>query len=349
MKSIYIVTGACGHLGNTIVRKLIDRGETVRGFALPSDPAEALPAGVVLTRGDVRDKDSMRPLFDRQADEQLIVIHTAAVISIRSRLTQALRQVNVQGVKNVVELCREYGARRLVYVSSVHALPEQPGHGQIAETDEFHPAWVKGAYAKTKAEATDYVLRQAEAGLDVVVVHPSGIIGPGDYGENHLNHMLRDCMTGKLRAAVKGGYNFVDVRDVADGCIAAADRGVKGECYILSGRHYDIKELLELVKEQGGNYRIRAYLPVGLAKLAAPFFQLADKVHRRQPLFTSYSMDTMKSNDHFSNKKARTQLGFRVRSMKETVRDTVSWLRAREKPKPAEGHESHKQTVKAAG
>lgn len=330
MKTIYIVTGACGHLGNTIVKKLCNMGRSVRALALRTDDPRALEGtDAVLYYGDVRDKDSLRPLFFREQDEKLVVIHSAAVISIRSKLTDALRAVNVEGVKNVADLCLEYGASRLVYVSSVHAIPEQPGHGQITETEEYRPEWVEGAYAKTKAEATRYVLAKAEEGLDAVVVQPSGIIGPGDYGQNHLNHMLRECMSGKLRAAVKGGYNFVDVRDVADGCIAAADSGKAGECYILSGKHYDIKELLSFVKEQGGNYRVRAYLPVALAKLAAPFYGLADKVHHRQPLFTAYSMHTMMSNDNFSNKKARAALGFKPRSMRETVRDTMKWLHTR--------------------
>ena len=95
-----------------------------------------------------------------------------------------------------------------------------------------------GPYAKTKAEATQAVLEAVKQGLNAVVVHPSGIIGPYDNGNNHIVKLAKDYISGKLLAGVIGGYDFVDVRDVAKGCIAAVDKGEVGECYILSNRFY---------------------------------------------------------------------------------------------------------------
>ena len=149
----------------------------------------------------------------------------------------------------MLALCRRYGVRRMVYVSSVHAIAQDPNGGVLRETTFFSPDAVVGSYAKTKAEATRDVLDAAAAGLDAVVVHPSGILGPYDKsGGNHLVQVIRDFMTGKLPACVRGGYDMVDVRDVAWGCIAAALNGRKGECYILSNRRCDISDMLEMVR-----------------------------------------------------------------------------------------------------
>lgn len=126
-----------------------------------------------------------------------------------------------------------------------------------------------GGYAKTKAEATQIVLDAADHGLDAVVVHPSGILGPYDRSGNHLVQMVTDYIHGKLPACVNGGYDFVDVRDVAAGCLAAVERGRRGECYILSNRHYDIKEVLRMVKQVAGGRRLPV-LPMWMAKAAAP-------------------------------------------------------------------------------
>ena len=158
-----------------------------------------------------------------------------------------MHDVNVNGTSTVAALCAEYGAR-MVYVSSVHAIPENGALRVLTETDAFSPEAVQGWYAKSKAEATRNVLAAVrERGLDAVVVHPSGIIGP--YTEdNHLVQLIGEYIDGSLPACVRGGYDFVDVRDVAAGCIAAADKGRRGECYILSNRHYEVRELLELAR-----------------------------------------------------------------------------------------------------
>lgn len=220
MKKIYIVTGANGHLGGTLVRMLSKRGEAVRGLVLPGEAPQPFPHVRYYT-GDVRDADSMRPLFADAEDAELLVLHTAGLVDIADAVSDRLYDVNVNGTKNMLALCREYGVRRLVYVSSVHAIPEEKSPAVLKEVASFSPERVTGGYAKTKAEATQAVLDAVQAGLDAVVVHPSGIIGPFDTAGNHLVQLVRDYLRGALPACVRGGYDFVDVRDVAAGCLLA--------------------------------------------------------------------------------------------------------------------------------
>ena len=327
MKKIFLVTGACGHLGNTIVRMLLDRGEAVRGFVLPQEDAgmfEGMP--VALVRGDVRDRESLEALFEGlDRDAEVYVIHTAGIVSITEKMPENLWEVNVAGTRNVVELCLEHGVKKLVHVSSVHAIPERENFRIIREVRRFHERWVHGGYAKTKAEASQLVLDAVEQGLPAVIVHPSGIIGPWDYGHNHLMEMVKSYLNGKLPACVHGGYDFVDVRDVALGCLAAAERGRVGQCYILSNRHYEITEVLSMLGELCSRRPVPA-LPLWLARLAAPFAEYHARRTRQTPLFTRYSLKTLHGNDKFSHEQASRDLDYHPRDLYDTLRDTVDWL-----------------------
>lgn len=325
MERIILVTGAKGHLGAAIVRLLAARGETVRGLALPGDAGPEVP-GVQYVTGDVRKPDSLRPFFCAPPGMAVDVIHAAGIVDVSGRAPAAMEAVNVEGTRNLLALCREYGVRRLLYVSSVHAIPEAARGTAICETARFSPAWVTGGYAKTKAAATQLVLDAAAAGLDAVVVHPSGILGPGDEsGGNHLVQMVRDYLAGRLPACVSGGYDFVDVRDVAQGCLLALEHGRSGECYIFSGWFCSVKNILELVRQAAGGPRL-AVLPMWLARAAAPFFQAAAQCRHRRPLYTAYSLYTLRSNGLFSHEKATAELGYCPRPLADTVRDTVAWL-----------------------
>lgn len=325
MNRLYIVTGAAGHLGNTIIRMLKERKVAVRGLILPSEtvtPGE----NVTYFQGDVRDGASMEPLFAGCEEQETIVIHTAGIVDISGSVSPALYNVNVNGTRNIVELCLRHKVKRLVYVSSVHAIPEKDQDHVLSEVREFSAEAVHGGYAKTKAEATQAVLDATKRGLDAVVVHPSGIIGPYDDVGNHLVQMVSDYISGKLPACVRGGYDFVDVRDVAAGCLTAADRGVSGECYILSNRHYEVREILQMVKKVYGGRRLPT-LPMWMARAAEPLMSGFAKLKKRRPLYTKYSLYTLQSNDKFSHDKATSELGYRPRDLYQTVRDTVAWLR----------------------
>lgn len=333
MRKLYIVTGAAGHLGNTIVRMLRKKGEMVRGLILPSEQGRKLP-GVHYIVGDVRDKKSLAPLFAHTEDREVVVFHTAGIIDISDHVSKAMYTVNVLGTRNVVELCKEQQINRLVYVSSVHAIPEKNKQLEVLqEVDHFSADEVEGGYAKTKAMATQLVLDAAKEGLNAVVVHPSGILGPYDSSGNHLVQMVKDYIRGKLPACVNGGYDFVDVRDVANGCLAAAEKGQAGECYILSNRHYEVKDVLRMVKSLQGGRKIPT-LPMWMAKAAAPVMGLHAKRKKERPLYTKYSLYTLKSNDRFSHDKATKELDYHPRDLFQTIRDTISWLN-REKKRPA--------------
>jgi len=327
MKNRYLVTGAAGHLGLTVTRMLLERGETVRVLVLPADATAAqLPEGVEVMTGDIRDSASIEPCFATAADEALTVIHCAGIVTIASRYDPNVYDVNVNGTRNIVDLCLRHGVRKLVYVSSVHAIPPLPHGETIREIEHFDPAKVKGLYAQTKAEATALVLAAArERGLNASVVHPSGICGPDDYSNGHLTQLIRDWHDGGLTAGIQGGYDFVDVRDVAGGILACEERGRSGECYLLTNQYISVREIFDSLHRLGGRRHIRRFLPLWFIRLMAPMAELYYRILRQKPLFTAYSIYTLESNAVFSHDKATRELGYTTRPFDDTLRDTLTW------------------------
>ncbi len=323
----YIVTGAAGHVGTATVRELVKMGREVVGLVMAGEKVYNSER-VRYVEGDVTDPSTLEGLFDGHDPADTAVIHTAGIVSISGRAGKRLREVNVGGTKNIIELCRRADAGRLVYVSSVHAIPETKKGAVLSETTEFSPGLVNGAYAKTKAEATRAVLDAVEEGLDAVVVHPSGIIGPYNGGGNHLVQLIIDYLSGRIPACVRGGYDLVDVRDIALGCISAAENGRRGSCYILSNRYCEIKDVLAMVRDEAGGKRLHT-IPLWLARAAAPGLELHAKVHRSRPLYTAYSLHTLSGRDRFTHKRASDDLGYEPRDIRETVRDTVAWIKGR--------------------
>ena len=180
--------------------------------------------------------------------------------------------------------------------------------------------------------ATRIVLDAARASLDASIVLPSGIIGPGDTAGGSITELLLSFLAGKLPIAVKGGYDFVDVRDVAAGIVSCAEKGVRGKCYILSGHYATIRDILETVAGSTGIKKAVSYIPIALAKIVAPFYEL-DSIRRKKKLFfTPYAVHVLQSNAKFSKKASENDLGYTPRSLKETLLDTVKWLK---KARPA--------------
>lgn len=331
MPKLYIVTGAYGHLGNTIVRMLCEQGHRVRGFVMPNDKTNALPdTKAIIYFGDILNQKSLESLFDISdtiyKPEDIVVIHTAGIVSISSHYEDLVHKVNVEGTRNVVNQCIKSKIGKLIYTSSVHAIPEPSENTIIREVTTFDPNAVVGLYAKTKAEATQIVLDSCKLGLNATIVHPSGIIGPNDYGSGHLTQLIRDFVDGRLTACIKGGYDFVDVRDVAKGILLASDIGKAGKCYILSGHYLKVEELLHKLHIITNRKAITTVLPIWFAKFTAPLSELYYKLLKQPPLYTRYSIYTLSTYANFSNELAQIELGYQVRPIEDTLKDTYQWL-----------------------
>ena len=331
---IYLITGAAGFVGRAVTERLLAMGQKVRALVLKGDPlARYLPKEAEQVEGDLLTGEGLEAFFALPEGEKATVVHTAAVISIAWDVKPIVRKVNVGGTRRIVQACVRHGYR-LIHVASVHAIREKPKGQTMEETSTFEPDLLVGGYAKTKAEAaalvTDAVVND---GLNACIVMPSGIFGPGDYACNNLSTMMRDVLHGRLPVGIRGGYNFVDVRDVADGIVELCKRADIRGCFNLTGHTVSIRQYFESIYSAAEEKvkRVRCYIPAWLAMPALPVYMLMDKLQKRTPVFTRYALYTLTANASFSHEKAERVLGYHPRPFDETVRDTVRWMRAQGK------------------
>lgn len=323
----YLITGATGFLGRTVVSILLEKKAEVYALVMENDPlVKQLPEEVHRIYGDVCDEDSLIPFFS-EADEQTCLIHCAGIISVASNPGPKIYQVNVGGTRNIIRCCLDYKVQKMVYVSSVHAIPEKPKGTIITEEAEFSPELVEGDYAKSKTMATALVFEAAKQGLNANVVFPSGIIGPGDRGQGSVTRMLLSFIAGKLPLAVKGGYDFVDVRDVAAGIVACTEKGVPGYGYILSGNYLTVRDILETVKKILNLKYVVSYLPVSWAMAFAKIYEKWCLKMKKPLFFTPYAIAVLDSNGQFSCQAASKTFNYSPRSLYDTLQDTVQWLK----------------------
>ena len=326
---LWVVTGAAGFLGNNLVRELLAQGQTVRA-AIHEDesPPSLVGLDIEIVQMEVRDRASVEAAFRPNPGMETWVIHCAGIVTIADSVSPMVREVNVDGVVNVLDACRSNNVARLVYVSSIHSLPPIEGVRQESDRPEdYDPATVDGAYSQTKAEATRLVLEDKD--IWRVVVLPTGMIGPGDYADTNLTRMVRDAASGALPVSVEGGYDFVDVRDVAKGIILAAQKGVDGRTYILSGAYVPASRIVAAVASAKGRPRPPA-LPLALVRIFTPLARWVAKIRGTNPIVTASSLEVLGEPGQFSSQRAYDELGFRARPFQETLRETVEWLDVRD-------------------
>ncbi|MCS7011226.1 MAG: NAD-dependent epimerase/dehydratase family protein, partial [Anaerolineales bacterium] len=272
--------------------------------------------------GDVLDPDSLRLALRGVA----MVYHLAGLISILPGHQPLVWKVNVEGTRNLLEAARREGIRRLLYTSSIHAIRRAPHGVVIDESLGFDPNSPYGEYDRSKAAASLEVQNAAQTDLDAVIVCPTGVIGPYDFRGSEMGEVIRSAAEAKPMFYVEGAYDFVDVRDVAEGMIAAAEKGRRGESYILGGHKISVRYLLETVREVTGRAFACIKIPFTLARWIAKFAPWYYRRTKAKPRFTPYSLEVLRSNAEISHRKAECELGFRTRPMFETIADTVCWF-----------------------
>ena len=320
---MWLVTGATGHIGNVLVRKLLERGEKVRALILPGESRESISGlKVEAFEGDILNLDSV---FESMRGIKGI-FHLAGVISIMPGPNPFVRKVNVEGTKNILRAASEKKIK-LIYTSSIHAIQRvDASAGAIDESVPYDMNNPYGAYDRSKAEATLEVLNAARSGLEAVVACPTGVIGPYDFRGSMMGAVIHGAAVAKPTLYVDGAYDFVDVRDVANGLIAAAEHGKRGESYILSGQKITVRYLLETVREITGKHFFQMKIPFDLAKFAAIFTPMYYRFANETPRFTPYSLEVLQSNSNISHAKATRELGYKPRPIFDSIRDAVKWF-----------------------
>ena len=328
MNTLYLLTGAAGLLGNNVAMTLMQEGKNVRALVLCGDKAaEHIPEGIEIFTGDITDIPSLERFFTVPDNTQVIVIHCASIVAVSPLPSQKVYDVNVTGTQNIVDLCVEHKVKKLLYVSSTGAITEPPKGVTIYEPDSFDPESVVGFYAKTKALATNIVLDAVEKyGLDASVVFPSGICGPNDYAFGPLARAILDYCSGKMSVGFEGSFNSVDVRDLADGVIRAAERGGSGQGYIMSNEMVPLIRLFQLISAGSGTPLVDTILPVDImiAEAEKNMPETPDKTERIETL--KFGLYNMTRNNNFSSAKAIRELGYNTRPFEETINDEMEWL-----------------------
>ena len=320
------VTGAAGHLGATICRILIDQGHEV--VALVHKDVEAIQdLSIAIVRGDVLNRNSLRT-FITSCD---YIIHAAGAIDLSYQFNQKTYDVNVIGTKNILEISKEEGVKKVVCVSSVHVFCQEPYNIELDESRAF-VSDESVFYDQTKRDAHLLALEAAKNGQEVIVVCPSAIIGPNDFKPSKLGKAIIDIYQGKFPALFKGGFDFVDVRDVAACTISAIEKGVSGETYILSGKYYSIQALSNFVFEAKGVKKRLIALPIVWAYIGLPFIHFWALITRTPPLYDRLYIDVLKDGNKMnSSQKAKETLGYQPRTLQETIKDTIQWFQSQNK------------------
>ena len=273
--------------------------------------------------GDISDPAALRALTDGAET----MFHLAGRISIVGSEGGLVEKTNVVGVRNVLHACRETGVRRLVHCSSIHAFDTNPREQVIDETRKLALDPGHAAYDRSKASGQQAVLEAAGEGLDAVIINPGAIVGPFDFKPSRMGAVFLDISHRRLPMLIDGGYNWVDVRDVCQGALAAEKKGRRGEAYLLTGHWVHICDVSRTISRLTGRKTPQVAAPLWLASAASWFSLGWGRFRGTTPKFTPAAIEAISSHRHISHEKATRELGYTARPFEETVRDTLEWFR----------------------
>lgn len=306
---IYI-TGATGHIGNNVVRTFIQSNTPCELLLRRMSPA-IHDLNVVSHLGDIFSYD----FLDRYLKLNDTIIHCAGVIDLTKKLRNESDIVNIDGTYKIVDYCINHQIR-LVYVSSVDAINKPNNQDPIEEPTAFDLSTIKSHYAKSKALGTAYVLDKLNQGsLKGSIVYPAAVIGPHDYKPSAAGKEIMKAFSKPILPYIKGGYNFIDVRDVAKAIYHVSVHSMEGS-YILSAHEHTIKEFYQTIANVSNRRKLILGFPRFIAKFGALFFKDISNV----------MIDAILENYHYVNDRMVQLLKINPIPFKETVSDTIEWF-----------------------
>ncbi|MEO1066066.1 MAG: NAD-dependent epimerase/dehydratase family protein [Pseudomonadota bacterium] len=323
MSRSVLVTGADGFVGRHLVAKLSTRGDAVR--ALDRSFRGRPQTGTEYIEADVLNGDMMRVALEGVE----IIYHLAANTGLWAPDDSVYQTVNVEGTRRVLTAAADSGVQRFVYCSSFVTVISGPSGvaRTVTQEDSAEPAALFGAYARSKKRAERLIL-ETDLPIETVAVLPSAPLGPGDNNLTAPTKLLLDLVNGAIPATLDQIINFVDVRALADGIIAASDRGHDRERYLLVGENLKMRTFLDKVGALSGRKMPTTKVPY---RLASAFALLDDKLFtrftKRPPKAPLAGVRMAGRKLSFDGSKARDDLGFEAPPIDDAIKDALAWLK----------------------
>ncbi|MFE7800248.1 NAD-dependent epimerase/dehydratase family protein [Nocardia sp. NPDC057440] len=315
------VTGAAGYLGTNLLSLLVGRGHEVVAIdrVVPEGPADP---GVTWMSGNVLDPDSMRTVLAGAE----IVYHLVAVITLAEKNDLAWK-VNTEGVRVVAEAALDLGVRRMVHASSIHAFDQYSCGGRIDESSPRSTTDGLPVYDRSKWAGEVELRKVIDKGLDAVICNPTGVFGPVDHSTplSRINRTLKDAARGRVPAMIGGGFDLVDVRDVAQGLVLASERGRTGENYLLGGSMISMLDLCRLAARHGGKKGPKFTIPPRLVGGLIPVLEPIGKMLGTD-IMSRAALGALLSAPVVDHDKATREIDYQPRPIDETVRDLVTFF-----------------------
>ncbi|HEY2380632.1 MAG TPA: NAD-dependent epimerase/dehydratase family protein [Terriglobia bacterium] len=314
-----LITGASGHLGANLVRRLLNDGQTVRALVRRGSNNAALDGlNVERIYGDLREPVPVAAAVRgcRQ------IHHCAALLSTTTGREREIFDCNVIGTRNLLRAALDAGVSRVVVSGSLSAVGHVDGRPSD-ETVPFYPFEKLPPYSHTKAGVEHECLKAAADGLDVVIATSCAIIGPNDFKPSRMGKTLVDFSLGKLRAYIPGGFTFVSAADMVEGHMLCMEKGRRGQKYIFSTEFLTVDELMAIFEQVTGHRRPRFRLPAplmaGIAEVSS--FVLTNFFPGRAQRFTPAAVRFLRMQRKADSSKAMQELGYRPTSIAQAVRE----------------------------
>lgn len=315
------ITGGSGHIGNCLIQYLLKDGHHVKALArniYPYIEHEQLE----IIKGDLNNQFALNKLC-KGAD---VVIHTAARISLNNNHAKEVYKTNVTGTRNILKAASKANTNKFIHFSSIDAFKPVMKNEVLDEKSALVDKSYS-VYAYTKAESERVVMQASKEGMNINIISPTAVFGPHDYRPSHLGKVIMKIATNKLPFCVKGGFNWVDVRDVVEATISSIENGKAGEKYIISGHFASFSEFANLISAYT-SCKIPKAIPIFLARMASPFFSLQAYVLNRPPVFTNQSLSILqKACKNISFHKASQDLNYQPRQLVTSIKETIDWFK----------------------
>ncbi|MBP5342407.1 NAD-dependent epimerase/dehydratase family protein [bacterium] len=309
----YVITGATGHIGNNLIRKLSELGEDVK-IVVRKKTDYIKDLNIEIIEGSFLDEVLMNDII-APGD---YVIHLAAYINLVNKDWNTFYDVNIKGTVSLAEISYKKHVKKFLYASSTEAL-SKPNRGAILEpAHTIDTSKFKSYYSISKAEATNYLLnfKEKHPDFNLAIVYPGCVVGINDYKPSEIGKVFIDCLKGKMEFTIRGHYSFVNVKDIVSAIINICKFDKQGS-FLLTGTNKSVMELYESINRILENNKKPHRIPRFLAYMAIPFVKYLSKT----------ALDILMENDDYRIDKAKSELNYNLTDFDLTIKETLEWFR----------------------